>query len=343
MYIYIYISKIGGVVSDISHTENPQVNSKSHEKNNKMVASKDKVLDSKAFGLPSAADPSLSKQNNGSQNTKQVDRQKTPTYKSTVDKDGVLVEANGNSTQSSSANDVKNNVKQQGHTKDSDVLNDLKKQALATVNTGHDDAKKQSYTTDSNIQNGNNKQAHSTNSNLQNAMKKQVHSTNSSNHSAEIPPHSGPFSVLVYTEHAQEAGKYGESTGKSTSSDSKSNTALQPENKSSAGVSASNPYTENQNVDSEDLGMPTDDNANKGQDTDVDGNIPSDDEDEEEERNSDHQGNFYTYCLIKNICILAVFFFFFFAYMLYTHTHTESLMLNVGSQLYILCTGAGPP
>ena len=312
VHIYIYKSKISGVVSDISSTENSQLNSKGHGKTNKTMTSKDKPPDSKAFGLPLTAGPSLSILNNGGQNTEQVDHKKKPTIKPVVHKDD-LAEANGNSTQSSSANDVNNNVKGQAYTKDSNVQNDSKKQAQATVNIGHNDAKTQPHTADRKIQNDINKQAHDTNSNVQNVMKKQELAINSSNHSAEVTLHSSPVSLSIYTERTSEAVKYDDSTGKRISSDSKSNTAQQPENKSSAGVYASDPGMENQNGDNGDIIMTTDENVDKVQYTDVAG---GDEGQEEDKINSDHQGNFYTYCLIKNIFIVAVF--------VSTHTHTHT-------------------
>ena len=302
IYIYIYVYKISAVVSGIP--PNLQVNSKGHGKTNRTMTSKEKPLEEKTLDQSSAAGPSLSIPNSESQKTEQVDHTMPPTNISTVHKDADPAEANVNSTQSGSANDVKNNVKEWAHTKDGIVKNDSKQQAQATVNTGHSDAKKQAPTADSNTQNDTNKQTHGINSNVQNITKKQDHATNSSKKSAEVTPHNAPVSLSVHTEHTPETGKSDGSTGKSISSDSKSNTEPQTENKSSAGVYASDRNMENEN-DNEDLLMPTDENADKFQDADVEGGA---DEDREEDRkNAGRQGNFYTYCLVKNIFILAVF------------------------------------
>lgn len=265
-----YQAPVSSAISaDISRIENPQVNSKGHGK-----TSKDKQLDSRASDLPSAAGTSLSKPNDGFQTTEQVGNKKTPTNKSTVPTDDDHVEANGTSTQSSSANDVTNNVKEQPYTKDSKEKNAFMKQ---------------SHTAGSNIQSHINKQAHGTNINVQNVMKKQELATNSSNHSAEVTPHIGSGTLLVHTEHTPEAGKYDESTGKSVSSDSKSNTALQPENKSSTGVYNSDSGTENENVGNDDSLIPTDDNVDKGQYTDVGDKTPTAIEGEDDGKNSGHQ------------------------------------------------------
>jgi hypothetical protein len=274
------------------------------------MASKVKPLEAKAFDQSSAAGPSLSILNNGSQNTESVDHMVAPTNKSTLHKGVDFDEANGNSTQSVSANDLKKNIKEQAHTKDSNVQNDAKKQA---------------NTSDSNTRNGFNKQAEGTNSIVQN-MKQQEHAINSSNQSAEVAPQKSPVPLPVHTEHTPEAGKYDGNTGNSISSDSKSNTAPQPDNKSPAGVHASDADAEDQNDDNE--FMSTDENADV-HDTDVAVNTPSgDDDDQDEERmNSDHEGNFYTYCLIKNIFVLAVLFFLPTYFYTHTHTHVGSLML----------------
>jgi len=199
------------------------VNSTGHGKTNK--TSKDKPLDSEAIDMPSAAGL-ISKLSNGSQNTEQDDHKKIPANKSPLHEGGGLVEANGNSTQSRSANDVKNNVKE--NAKDRNVQNNSKKQAPATVNPGHNDAKKPLNKADSNTQNDIKKQAHGANSNVQKVMKQQEqeHATNSSNRSAEVTPHNGRVAHPLNTEHTQEIGKYDDSTGKSIFSDSKSNTAL---------------------------------------------------------------------------------------------------------------------
>jgi hypothetical protein len=296
------------VVSDIPPNENPQVNSKGHGKTNK-----DKPLEVKASDVLSIAGPGLSTPNTGSQNTEQVDHKMTSTNESAVHKDGVPAEANGTSTQSGSANDVKNSAKEQAYTKGSNVQNDSKEQAQATVNTGHNDAKKQAHTAGNNTQNDINEQAHGTNSNVQN-MKKQEHTISSSNQSA----HNDPVSHSVYTDSTSESVKNDDSTGKSISSDSKSNTISQPENKSSAGY-VLDQGTEKKNDDDEFI--PTDENGNEDQVTDVAGN-PNDDEDQEVGKNTNNQGNFHTYCLIKTIFILAVFFF---CLHTYTHTHTHSI------------------
>jgi hypothetical protein len=321
------------VVSDISSTENLEVNSKGNGKTNKKMTSKDKPLEEKTFDQSSAAGPSLSIPSSGSQKTEQVDHTMTQTNTSTVHKDVDLAEASGNNIHSGSANDVKNNVKEKAHTKDSGVQKDAKQQTQATFNTGHNDAKKQAHTAGSNTQSDIKKQTHGTNSSVKKKKKKQEHAINSSNQSAEVTPSNTPVSLSVPTEHTPETGKYSGSTGKSISSDSKSNTAPQPENKSSAGVYALDSDMENQNGDNADLVITTEENADK-----LEGNIPSGD-DQEDGTNANNQGNFYAYCLIKNIFIMAVCL----PTYLYTHTHIGSLMLNVGSQLYILCTGAGPP
>ena len=339
--VYIYISKINAVVSDTS-PENPQVNSMGHGKTNETMTIKDKPSEVKALNQSSAAGSNVSIQNSGSKSKEQVDHKMTPPNESTVHKN---VEANGNNTQSGSANDVKNNVTEEVHTKNSNLQNDGNKPILAAVNTGHDDAKKQTHTADSNTQDD---KAHGTNSNVQNITKKQEPAIHSSNHSAKVTPNSAPFSPSVYAERTPEAGKHDDSAGKSISSDSKSNTAPQPENKSSPGVHAFDLDTENKSDDNEGFVIQTDANTDNVQDTD-EGNSPSGDEDlEEVGKNSDRPGNIYTYCLIKNIYILAVF-----AYILiyiyiyiyihtHTHTHTHtlthshigSLMLNVLSFIY---------
>jgi len=279
--------------------ENPQANTKDHGKINKKMTSGNKPLEAKASDLSSSADAGLSGQNDGSQNTEQVEH-KASTYKPAVPKVADLAEANGNSTQSGSANDLKNNVEEEAHTKGGNVQNNFTKQAQAAVNPGHNDAKKQTHTAGSNTQNNINKQAHGANSSVQNITKKQEHATNNSNHLAEVTSHSDTVPRPV---------KHDDSTGKSISSDSKSNTALQPENKSSVGVSTPSTEMENQNDDNDDSLIATNENTDKDEDKDVAGN-PSGDKDHEEDRmNSEHQGNFYTYCLIKNIFILVVFFF----------------------------------
>lgn len=269
------------VSAGMSPTENPQVNSEGHGKTNKKMTNRNKPLEAKASDLPSSADQGLSILIDGSQNKEQVDHKMTPTNKSAVHKVADLAEANGNSTQSGSANDVKNNVEEEAHTKDGNVQNNFTKQAQATVNTQHNDAKKQTYTAGSNTQNNSNKQAHGANSSVQNITKKQEHATKNNNHSAEETSHSATVSLSV---------KHNDSTGKSISSDSKSNTALQPENKSSVGVYTPSPDMENQNDHNDDFGMPTNENTDKDEDKDVTGNIPSGDEDQEEDViNLDHQ------------------------------------------------------
>jgi hypothetical protein len=339
MYIsilYTYIAKINAVVSDISPAENPQVNSKGHGETNKTMTSKVKPLEAKTSDVSSAPGPSISIPKSGIQNTEQVDHKMTSTNKSSVHKDVDHAEANGNSTQSGSANEVNNNVKEHAHTRDNNVQTGFKKQAPATDNRGHNDAKKQAHTADNNTQKDINKQAHGTNSNVQNNMKKHEHATNSSNHSAEATAHNASVSHRVYPERIPEAAKNDDSTGKSISSASKSNTAPQLENKSSAGVFASDPDVENQNNDNKDSVMHTDENAGKVQETVEEVNNPSGDEDQEEEKDTihtDHQGNFHTYCLIKNIFILAVFF----AYIVtYTHSHRTSNVECWFSALYTL-------
>jgi len=67
----------------------------------------------------------------------------------------------------------------------------------------------------------------------------------------------------------------------------------------------------------------TDDTADRGQGTDEAGSFEGGVADLEEDR--PNQGNFYTYCLIKNICILAGF--------LPTYLHTL-----IGSLTVHLCT-----
>jgi len=265
--------------ADMSPTENPQVNQKGNGKTNKKMTSRNKPVEAKASDLSSSADPGHSVRNDGSQNTEQVEH-KTSTYKPAVYKVADHAEANGNSTQSGSANYLKNNVEEEAHTKDGNVQNNFTKQAQAAVNTGHNDAKKQTYTAGSNTQNNINKQAHGANSSVQNITKKQEHATNNSNHSAEVTSHSDTVSLPV---------KHNDSTGKSISSDSKSNTALQPENKSSVSVYTSSPDMGNQN-DDDDFVMPTNENPDKDEDKDVADNIQSGDQDQEEDRiNSEHQ------------------------------------------------------
>jgi hypothetical protein len=303
------------VVSDISATENTEVKSQGHGKTNKKTTSKNKQPEAKDSNLLSAARPNHSIMNNISQNAEKVDHEKMSTHKSAFDK-----EANGNSSHSGSENDVKIKVNEQ---------------AQGTNNAVNTDAKKP--TLGSNTQNDTDKQAHGINSNLQNITKKIEQSINSANPSAEVTPPNAQVSLSANAERTPEADNYGDSKGNSLSSDSNSNTAPQPEHKSTAG--ARDPNVENQNDDNEDTNISNDENDDKIQDIQ---DVPSTSDAEDQKEDGlqlDHQGNFYTYCLIKNIFILS-------AFCIHTHTHTHtyiaSLMLNVGYQLYILCTEAGP-
>jgi len=357
MYIsilYVYISKINAVVSDISSTENPQVNSEDHGKT-KTITSKPKPVEAKASDHSSATDPGLSMPNIGSQNTEQVDHTMTQNGKSTVYKAADLAKANGSSTQSGSANGVKYNDKGQAHTKDSNERTDSKKQPQATVNTEHNakkqahtegsvtqnDVNKQAHTKDSNeridskkqpqatvntehnakkqahtegsfTQNDVNKQAHGASSKAQNITKKQEHAVSSSNQLAEVAPHSASVSHSVCTECTSETYKYDDTTGKSTSSDSKSNTAPQSEKSSAGRYDDRHTDKENQNDEHEGVGTSTAGMADKFQDTD-----------DEDGANTNHEGNFYKYCLIKNIFILAVFLPMYSLSLSHTHMHTR--------------------
>lgn len=306
VYIYIYISKINVVVPDISPAENPQEKLKSHGKTNKTMTNKDKN-EEKPDDLPYRAGQNLSVLNSGSQNTEQVDHKTTLTNKSAVHNYVDHAGEKGNSTQSGSVNDVKNNVKEKAHTLDSNVQNDSKKKAQVTINTAYNDATKLAHTADSNTH-STNKQAHSTNNSVMDIIKKQEHFINSSNQAAEVTPHNAPVSS-INTERIPEADKYDDSTGKSSSSDSKSNIAPQPENKSPSGGYASDPFVGNQNDNEESVKL-TDEKVDKIQGAGV-------------------AGNFYIYFLIKNVFILAVFF-------VYTHTHRISNVECWLSALYTL-------
>ena len=270
------------------------------------MTNKDKTSEEKADDPHYRAGQNHSVVNSGSQNTGQVDRKTTPTNKSAVHNYVEHAEEKGNSTQSGSANDVKNNVKEKAHTIDSNVQNDSKEKAQVTINTVHNDAKKLAHTADSNTH-STNKQAHSTN-NVLTTMKKQEHFINSSNQAAEVISHNAPVSP-INTEHIPGADKDDDNTGKSFSSDSKSNTAPQPENKSPSGGYASDPLVHNQN-DNEESGTLPDEKVDKVQGTGV-------------------AGNFYIYCLIKNVFILAVFCIHIYICMciyiyIYIHTHTHT-------------------
>lgn len=246
-----------------------QVNTQGHGKANNTITAKD-------IDPPSAVRTDLHLLSNGSQNTEQVDHKETVTDNSTVHKDVDLAEENGNSTHSGSGNDMQNNVKEHAHTTGSNIKNGIKKQAHAA---------------ESNKRNDTNKQAHSTNSSVPNNVKKQEHAINSNNQSAEETPDNPAVSLSKDTERTPEGDKYDDSTGKSISSDSNSNTAPQPENKNSAGVDAPHTEIQNQNDDNEDSVMQTYENYSKVQDTDIAGYIRTGDEDQEEGRvNSDHQG-----------------------------------------------------
>lgn len=271
------------VSADISPAENPQENVTGHGKINKTMTNKYKTSEENTDGLPSTADPHLPELISGSQKTEQVENKITST-----NKNDDLAGVKGNSAQSGSVNDVKNNVKEQAHTTGSNVQNDSKKKAQATINTVHKDAKKLAHTADSSTQNSTNKQAHSTNSSVLNIMKKQGHSINSSNQAAEETPHNAAVSPSVNTEGTPESD--GDSTGKSFSSDSKSNIASQPENKSPSGVHASDSDMHNQNNDNKEFVKPTGEKNDKVQDTDA-GNTQSVDEVQEEDNSHQEEQN----------------------------------------------------
>jgi hypothetical protein len=280
------------MVSDKSPAENvePQVNSQDHGK--VKTFNTDKVSEKKS-GLPSAAGSDHPMQN-GSQKTEHIVRKTTATNES-VHKGVDLAEANGNSTQSVSENDMQKNIKQKEHTINSNIQSDNKIQAQTTNNTVHNNSKKQEHTADSNTQNVIN--AHSRNGSMEISVKEQPHATKSNNQSAEVTHHNAAGLLPEYAKHTAETEQY-DGRGKGVSSDSKIDTAPQSENKNSAGAYVSDPDIQNQSDGDEDSLVPTDQNYNKVQDTDITGDIPNDDEDQGEGRiNLDNPGNCCTYCL----------------------------------------------